>query len=519
MRHSGVLLFFLLVIAVLVGCGGGGGDGDPVADPFAGSGGGGSGGGGGSTEPPAPDPVEPAPFALMIDGSNNSYGHVLFDDGSIVVAGDCGDEVLLESADGAHRSETVEGDGAYLARYNAAGEIAWVRTFPGTGEFRFRNLIKMPDGGLVGYCYSYGLLTLDGFVVEDDADDAKTFFLVWFDPEDGSIDALKRVWSGTKGRVGYAAAALDGSIFVTSGYYSNPSRLDPDSGTPVDLAPLPDPAWSIFLAKFDPEGSLAWHRAWEGVRNLVGTDAITALRNGDVVVGMTFIDEMTFSAGRPDETTLTSDSGDYHGALLRYSAHGALLWAKDMGGEIEAKQIVEVEDGIVATGYFSGSVRFALGTSNEIGLTSAGFIDGFLARYESNGSLRWVRHTSGPDRAASNALARTADGGFVVTGWMQETTTFNAGASDSMPVSSTGLTDPFLARYDSAGGLQWVRSFTNPSWGAGYGVSVQANGRIFVTGSFDDELTFPGATSPDLIASTTSSLFVAQFDANGNLPR
>jgi Beta-propeller repeat len=77
-----------------------------------------------------------------------------------------------------------------------------------------------------------------------------------------------------------------------------------------------------------------------------------------------------------------------------------------------------------------------------------------------------------------NAVATDAAGNVYITGYIEGTATF--GVLPALTVS--GVTDIFIAKYNSSLALQWVKKIGGPSDDVANGIAVDAAGNIYITG-------------------------------------
>ncbi|MCK4719816.1 hypothetical protein KAU08_04115, partial [bacterium] len=96
---------------------------------------------------------------------------------------------------------------------------------------------------------------------------------------------------------------------------------------------------------------------------------------------------------------------------------GDLFWAKQAGGtELdEGRSITALSDNsTVATGWFRDSATFGQGEPNETVLTSAGWRDIFIARYNPDGSLAWAKKAGGTSQDKGFGVTTLSDNSTVV---------------------------------------------------------------------------------------------------------
>ena len=146
----------------------------------------------------------------------------------------------------------------------------------------------------------------------------------------------------------------------------------------------------------------------------------------------------------------------------------------------------------------SGGVYVTGVTFGNLGATSAGGDDAWLARYSGSGNLVWLRQfgTSGTDLA--RGAAPDGSGGVFV-----------AGVSDgSLGGPGAGLNDAWLARYDDAGNQTWIRQLGTSSDDFAEAVAPDGAGGVFLSGYTGGSLGGPNAGQNDI--------WLAHYDGAGN---
>src|SRR5690606_10263052 len=102
---------------------------------------------------------------------------------------------------------------------------------------------------------------------------------------------------------------------------------------------------------------------------------------------------------------------------------------------------------IYLTGSFGGNAIF-----DTLSITSVGSDDVFIAKYNTNGDVQWLRRAGGTNTDRANGIAIYGTDVFI-TGWYAGTAIF-----DATSITSIGSGDVFLAKYNDNGVVQWVRS-------------------------------------------------------------
>ena len=172
--------------------------------------------------------------------------------------------------------------------------------------------------------------------------------------------------------------------------------------------------------------------------------------------------------------------------------------------------------GAFITGNFFGTATFGSGPA-AVTLTSAGNGDAFVARYDESGSLVFAQQIGGPSFDEGLGVASDGDGGAFVTGYFSGTLTLGSG-SEAVTLTSAGVEDVFLARYDAQGGLVFAVSAGGESVERSYGVALDGVGGVYIAGQFRDEATFgSGAAADTLTSAGFEDVFLARYDDRGEL--
>ena len=269
-------------------------------------------------------------------------------------------------------------------------------------------------------------------------------------------------------------------------------------------------------------GKLIWAKSAGGATFSDQSTGITVLSDDSTVVTGLFAGSATFGQGEPNQTILTS-SGGVGISMARYNSDGTLAWAKSALGNSNYNYIFSItslsDDSIVLAGWFNDSIIFAPGESNQTTLVSNGNTDIFIARYNSNGTLVWVKQAGGTSDDHGLGITTLSDDTTVVTGTFGESATFGAGESNQTNLDSAGYYDVFIARYRPDGTLYWAKQAGGNSTDEGFGVKALSDNSTVVTGYFQGSATFGQGESNQtvLTAAGGKDIFVACYHPTGTL--
>ncbi len=188
------------------------------------------------------------------------------------------------------------------------------------------------------------------------------------------------------------------------------------------------------------------------------------------------------------------------------------VWAKRGGGsDIEYSKSIAVDaaGNSYITGYYKGNAVF--GTTTLTGSTSNH--DVFVAKADPSGNWLWAKKASGSadDYASGIAIDPAGTYAYVTGSFNSATMTFG---SISITRTGTANTDIYVAKLNaSTGAWIWATKAGGTQPDNGYGISLDANSNVFVTGDFNGTATF--GSLPSLTSSGSNDIFAAKLDNNG----
>ncbi len=208
--------------------------------------------------------------------------------------------------------------------------------------------------------------------------------------------------------------------------------------------------------------------------------------------------------------------------LVATAAHAQdFVWARSMGGTVESEIAIAIavdgDGNVYTTGSFGGTADFDPGPGT-FNLTSAGSVDVFVSKLDSDGDFVWARSMGGGVSDVPQGIAVDGDGNVYTTGRFDGTADFDPGAGTFNLASAGGGASFFVRKLDSAGNFVWASSVGPATRGVFRVVPVDGDGNVYAAGAFIAAADFdPGAGTFNLTPVGERDIFVWKLDSAGNL--
>ena len=307
----------------------------------------------------------------------------------------------------------------------------------------------------------------------------------------------ERILSSSTLTVATSSVSVDAqqNVYV-AGSFGGIVDFDPGAGSTT----LNGGDGSNYLWKLSPTGSLIW------VRQLVAGNCQTVVSPaGNVYVTGTFQGTYDFDNGAGLVELTSATPGSY---VLKYDSAGTLSWAKSFSSSVSIStghsgdaMEIDSSENLYVSGLFKGTADLDPG-SGVFTAASPGVDKTFLSRLTSAGDLTWAIVQNESMLPAGIAVDGT--GSVFVTGKFSGTVDANPGAAN-WPLISSGPSDIYLTKLDSAGAFVWSRRFGGTGGELVGGVAVDGQGNPHLTGAFSGTVDFdPG---PGIINKTSTGQY------------
>jgi hypothetical protein len=397
-------------------------------------------------------------------------------------------------------------DDGYLAKQNLNGAVQWQIMVGGTGDDAITGVCTDPAGNV----YATGWFTGSNasFTGVSGTDERMTsaggtdVFVVCYSASgvlqwkmragDGSDDMASGIcWSG-------------GKLFVTGSFKGAPAMAGlPTTATGLSVA---NRSHAFLLALQATDGSGLWRL--DGVNgedsrfNAVAADASAVYTLG-VHKGSSY----DLAGSNAAETVMPVASGNLSGDVVAVDLAGNVLWAQEVSNpgddNIQALGIAACTDAVYITGSTHDGSTFPGGST--VNTAPACHDHGYLARLEKwSGNTQWVRPLiGGSDHTLFGTDLTTDDhGDALLSGTYQGSLTYQGSTYSGLPINQV-----FLIKFSASGEGRWGMSPAGAGADRANGVATDRNGKVFLTGSFTDDITFITPWS----SNSSQNIFIARL--------
>lgn len=422
--------------------------------------------------PPSNDRPDPLPTVRFnrswirqfgTSANDYLYGLAISQDGGKLFVSGSTDGGLTDPA--TDITATHQGDrDSFAAQFTTAGVLQWVRQF-----------------GSTGLDVAYNITS----------DSADNYYTAGIRVVPGSLSNLANLPNPNGYLAKFNSAGVEQGTRTT---------LNTTVANPFFIPPTLNAADALSGVALDPTGDILVGGFVKGVPSPTGGPAIS---NSKAVVikydGATRAEEWRAELDLPQSSgvaaltldglgniyvtglsnaTLTTDpanpltGSDIFVAKLN-NANGATLWSRTLATpqQDESRDIaVDAQGNVYVTGTTLGTLP---------GQTSAGNVDSFLAKYDTNGTLQWLKQFGSAGLDESQAIAVDASGRIYLTG---ETTGSLFG---NAPI---GQSDAWIAAYSNNGDLLGNTVVATTDDEETYNIAVSSTGRVYVVGQTQGNL-------------------------------
>ena len=402
-------------------------------------------------------------WAKRAGGTGIDYGYSITTDNkhNVYLAGIFSDTLILNT-------DTLISSGAvdfFISKHDSLGNPIWATKGGGIADEYANNIQLDENGNIYITGYFWGTSIFDNIVLNSNG--GYDIFLAKYD----SIGNI--IWAKNAGGSGwdYANSSVlgkNGNLLITGKFigtaYFDSISLNTSWGN------------AVFIANYDSSGNIIWAKQAGGhycssQGNDVGYNLCTD------TIGNVYVTGSFKSSTACFDTIILTNNGFSDIFIAKYDPNGNIQWAKQAGSSQvdEGRSITTDNDGSVyVTGFFSDTATFS-----NYSLTSIAGWDVFIAKYDYQGNIQWIKQGMGTglnDYPIKNIVTDNSTKDSYIAGGFNSNINF-----DNISLNSNGWEhDIFVAKLgyvltsisDRNNVVNSINIFPNPS-----------NGQINVTSS------------------------------------
>ncbi len=371
------------------------------------------------------------------------------------------------------------------------------------------------------------------------------------------------------------ASDANGNTVVTGAFYSSTIIFGTDT---LYNSGLDD----IYIVKYDANGNVLWARA--GVGSVEDYSQSIEIDNSGNIYLCGFFNSPYLSFG--SDTLFQNNSEDFF--IVKYNSLGSIVWTKSFGGDHAMGITTDDENNVIVTGDFGSDSliidQFILYNSNYYGSphpnvflikfdslgnaiwvqSAGGYLgssgmdvktdhfnniylaggyscayiifgtdtifctwasDIFLAKYDKNGNLIWVKTPPGSSTDNPEDLTIDNFGNCILTGSFKGNLSFD----NYQLINSSTNDDLFIAKYDTSGNVLWAKSGMCLSGDVGFGLATDNYNNIYLAGGFSpssfdslilsphDSFIIDSLVIPFPDSSALDPMFIIKFNPDGGV--
>ena len=450
-------------------------------------------------------------------GTEEALAITLGNSGAIHIAG------IFDSSvdfDPTNSSEVHTSNGladSFLSSFSSDGTYRWSNTWGGA-QADYANGVAVDIQGNIRVVGSFlGTSDFD----PTDASDTKTSqgnedaYIATYTEAGTFLDTTTIGGTGSDAALAITYSLASRSFFI-GGYFSGNIDMNPDLGVDTKSSMGAEDG---FVSGYIEHTGVAWAgNINSGLQTTIPQDPITMDSTGNVYIFSSFTGAVDFDI--TSGTDSLSSGAKQYAHLSKYQPDGSYAWTKTIGSAsgnaYGFSAASDMSTGIFATGYFNSTVDFDLSGAHDIKVASGAENAAFVTKRGTDGSYNWTHVIDLSSHVYAYSVTSDPNGNAIVVGTFGGTGDFNDGAGTDTH-SSLGAMDVFVAKYDANGTFQWAKTFGGTGQDQAYNVATDADGNIFVIGTYTGTVDFdPGTGTTNLTSKGGYDGFIIKLDTAGN---
>jgi len=254
------------------------------------------------------------------------------------------------------------------------------------------------------------------------------------------------------------------------------------------------------MSSFAQAPAIQWQKSYGGTYTDIATVIRQTTDGGYIVAGSTNSDDVDVTGLNGGASNAGTGNSDMW--VIRLNASGGFKWGKCLGGGwIDgATDVRQTTDG-----------GFAVAGWGNCGVCPYAY---YLYKLDSSGALLWYKSYGGNTYEEAASMQQTKDGGFILAGTSSST---NGQVTGHHGDSTT--TDYWVVKTDTAGNIQWQKSYGGSLNETAASVSQTKDGGYIISGysqSDDGDVTGHHGT-PCSFTGYCNDIWIVKIDSTGTI--
>lgn len=304
----------------------------------------------------------------------------------------------------------------WVVRLDSKGDTIWTKAIGGSNDDYCHSVFETSDGDFF----------VAGFSESSDYDvpsnqGSSDWYLIKLDKQ-GKIIWSKSLGGSSGENPMDAIESADGNYFIVG--YSNSN----DGDIPFNRGSL-----DALVVKMNKNGIIKWIKTFGGSKTDKATSVFATQDGGVIIAGYT----------ESSNGNIPNNKGKNDFWVIKLNNNGNIDWSKTFGGSQNdyAQSVLQLPDGNYIVAGSSGSNDGDFCNSSDNGL--------WVLKLTSTGDAIWIKSFS---ESGAASIIQTVDGGFAMIS--------SSKSNDlDIPIGNQAYPNYRLLKIDSAGSLQWAKSY------------------------------------------------------------
>ena len=349
--------------------------------------------------------------------------------GNIVVAGGYSSNPLTIFAANGTMAFTLANAGSFdtfVVKYNSDGTPLWARRIGGGGD-DFISRITTDSSGNIVVVGQYDSSSLT--IYNENGTTAFTLtnlggidaVVVKYDSA-GTPQFARRIGGSSADRLWSVSTDSSGNIVVAGQYDSSSLTIFAADGNPSFTTLTNSGSNDVFIVKYDSTGTPLWARRLGGTGDDQVRSVSIDLSGNIVVAGQYASSPLTIFAADGTMAFTLANAGLSDAFVVKYNSAGTPQWARRVGtvGAVRANSVTSTDSSgnIVVAGFCTANSVIIYNANGTTAFTLANGAnqDGFVVKYNSEGTPQWAKRVGGPNNDYITAVTTDSTGNIVIYG-------------------------------------------------------------------------------------------------------